>query len=343
MKVGYVYDPVYLKHDTGQHVERVARLEATISYMEETGLTQRLTLIQPRAATVEEIALVHQKQYIDHIREVAEKGGGWLDADTVMSRHSYEAACYAAGGTIRATEAVMDGEVSSAFALVRPPGHHATATQAMGFCLFNNVAIAAKYARNKYKLGHIAIIDFDIHHGNGTQEAFYNDPQVLYISVHQSPLFPGSGGVVEIGDRLGRGTTVNVPLPPGCGDVEYLDVFRQVIVPATKRFKPDLILVPIGYDSHWADQLGAMRVTTTGFAEMVKIIKGLAEELCDGRTAFCLEGGYHLKALAYSVKATFDVLLGDADIEDPLGPSTDAEAPDIAPLIQSVKELHGLS
>ncbi len=342
MKVGYVYHPIYLKHDTGQHVERARRLEAIISYLEQTGLTQQLSLIQPRVATTEEIALVHQKQHIDHIREVAEEGGGWLDADTVMSCHSYEAARYAVGGVIRAAEAVMDGKVGSAFALVRPPGHHATTAQAMGFCLFNNVAIAAKYARSKYKLERIAIIDFDVHHGNGTQEAFYDDPQVLYLSIHESPLYPGTGSMVEIGSGLARGTTVNIPLPAGCGDAEYLDVFREVIAPAVKRFDPQLILVSVGYDPHWADHLALMQVSTAGFAEMAKIIKGLADGLCDGRLVFCLEGGYHLKALSCSVKATFDVLLGDTNIEDPLGQSSGSSAPDIAPLIKAIKEIHSL-
>ena len=342
MKVGYVYHPIYLKHDTGQHVEGARRLEAIISHLEETGLNQRLVSIPPRAATIEEISLVHHKQYIEHIGEVAQKGGGWLDADTVMSSHSYEAACYAAGGVISATGAVIDGEANSAFALVRPPGHHATAAQAMGFCLFNNVAIAAKYARNKYKLERIVIIDFDVHHGNGTQEAFYDDPQVLYISTHQSPFYPGTGGMEETGGGVAGGTTVNIPLPAGCGDAEYLSVFREVVVPAAKRFDPQLILVSSGYDPHWVDHLAMMQVSTIGFAEMVKIVKGLADALCGGRAVFCLEGGYHPRALSCSVKATFDVLLGDADIEDPLGPSTGSEAPDIAPLVKAIKEVHGL-
>ena len=177
MNVGLVYDPVYLKHDTGQHVENAGRLQAVLSHLEQTGLMPQLTLIKPRAASTEEIALVHQKQYISRIHEVAEKGGGWLDADTVTSSDSYQAAIYAAGGVITATEAVINGEVGSAFALVRPPGHHAIPRQAMGFCLFNNVAIAAKYALDSYVLERILIIDFDVHHGNGTQAAFYDDPQ----------------------------------------------------------------------------------------------------------------------------------------------------------------------
>jgi acetoin utilization deacetylase AcuC-like enzyme len=349
MKVGYVYHPIYLKHDTGGHPENARRLEAIISHLEQTGLKPELSLIEPRAATIEKIALVHSKQYISYIREMAENGGGWLDVDTVMSPDSYDAALYAAGGVISATEAVMDGEVDSAFALVRPPGHHATASQAKGFCLFNNIAIAAKYALNKYKLPRLAIIDFDVHHGNGTQDTFYGDPQVLYISTHQYPLYPGTGRIEETGSGRGRGATVNIPLPPGSGDAEYLAVFDQIIVPIARRFSPQLILVSAGYDACWSDSLAMMRVSVTGFARMVGIIKGLADELCRGRLALTLEGGYPLDALAASVKATFDVLLGNTDVDDRLGQPQPGfkmygfGPPDIISLIESVKRIHNLA
>jgi len=343
MKVGFVYDPIYLKHDTGQHVENAKRLEAIISHLEQTGLKQQLTPVKPRAASIEELSLVHHKQYISHIQGVAQKGGGWLDADTVMSPNSYEAATYAAGGTIRATEAVMNGEVGSAFALVRPPGHHATPQRAMGFCLFNNVAIATKYALAKYELERILIIDFDVHHGNGTQATFYDNLRVLYISTHQYPFYPGTGSIEETGSGAAKGTTVNIPLPAGCGDAEYLKVFEQIIVPVARWFKPRLILVSAGYDLHWADGIALMQVSVTGFTQMVKIIKGLADELCSGRLVFSLEGGYNVTALAVSVKATFDVLLGNTDIEDPLGQSPHRFAtPDITPVIKAVKEIHNL-
>jgi len=343
MKVGYVYDPIYLEHDTGQHVEIAERLEAIISHLEQTGLKQQLELIKPRAASTEELSLVHHKQHVLHIQDVAQEGGGWLDLDTVMSPNSYEAATYAAGGVIRATEAVMDGEVGSAFALVRPPGHHATPQRAMGFCLFNNVAIATKYALAKYELERTLIIDFDVHHGNGTQDAFYDSPQVLYISTHQYPHYPGTGSIEETGSRVARGTTVNIPLPAGCGNAEYLEVFEQIIVPVARRFKPQLVLVSAGYDLHWADGIARMQVSVAGFARMVSIIKGLADELCSGHLVFTLEGGYNLSALADSVKATFDVLLGNTEIKDPLGQSPRRfETPNIAPLIKAIKEIHDL-
>jgi len=335
---------VYLRHDTGQHVENARRLEAIISHLEQTGLKEQLTLVNPRPATIEELALVHHEEYIADIRGTAERGGGWLDADTVMSADSYEAALYAAGGAIVATEAVMNGEVNSAFALVRPPGHHATSRRAMGFCLFNNVAIAAKYALEEFGLEHILIIDFDVHHGNGTQEAFYDNPQVLYISTHQYPFYPGTGSVEETGIEMAAGTTVNIPLPAGCGDVEYERVFQQIVVQTAERFRPQLILVSAGYDPHWADDLALMQVSVAGFAQMAKIVKGLAAELCEGRLVFTLEGGYNLTALAASVKATFEALLGEIDIEDPLGkPQHRFAQPNILPVLLALKEAHGLT
>jgi len=347
MSVGYVYDPIYLKHDTGQHVENAQRLVAVMTCLEESGLKQQLTYIKPRAATAEEIALVHSPELIAQIQVMAKKGGGWLDSDTVMSADSYQAALYAAGGLLRAAEVVLDGG-GSVFALVRPPGHHATSTQAMGFCLFNNVAIAARYALSKYKLERIAIIDFDVHHGNGTQDIFYDEPRVLYISAHEWPLYPGTGSMEETGSGDGEGTTINIPLPAGSSDTEYLEAFDQVIVPAVRRFAPQLVLVSAGYDPHWSERLAMMEVSVTGFARMTEIIKGLADELCDGRLIFALEGGYPLDALAASVRATFDVLLGNTGIEDPLGQPQSGfkmrgfEPPDITSLIEQIKRLHNL-
>ncbi len=342
MATGYVYHPIYLQHDTGRHVEVAARLEAVISHLEETGLKPKLVPIEPRPATVDEIALVHQRDYIKGIEQAAARGGGALDPDTVMSADSYQAALYAVGGVIRAVEAVMAGEVANAFALVRPPGHHATANQAMGFCLFNNVAVAAEYALKEYKLEHILIVDFDVHHGNGTQATFYDNPKVMYISTHEYPFYPGTGAINEVGSGEGRGTTLNVPLPAGCGDEEYLAVFEQVIVPAARRFQPQLILGSVGYDGHWADPLAMMQLSVGGFAGMTGVIKGLAEELCEGRLVLTLEGGYNLEAIAASVKATFDVLLGNDGGELSGAPPRPAEPPNISGLIAEIKQLHKL-
>jgi acetoin utilization deacetylase AcuC-like enzyme len=342
-KVGYIYDPIYLQHDTGYHVENSARLTTTMTYLEKTGVLAELGAIKPRAATVDEIAAVHERQYIAYIEYVARKGGAWLEVDTKMSPNSYDTAIYAAGGTINAVDAVMEGKVNSDFALVRPPGHHATFDRALGFCIFNNIAIAAKYTLAKYKLEHIAVIDFDVHHGNGTQDAFYDNPQVLYVSTHQYPHYPGSGKAEDIGSGEGMGTTLNVPLPANCGDAEYLTVFEKIIVPVVQRYNPQLILVSAGYDIHWADELSQMQMTTTGIAGIVKIIKQLADELCQGKIVLTLEGGYHLEALSISVKATFDVLLGKPNIEDKLGPPKRRYSnPDIVPLLKQLKAIHQL-
>ncbi len=213
----------------------------------------------------------------------------------------------------------------------------------MGFCLFNNVALAARYALDRYELERILIIDFDVHHGNGTQETFYDDPRVLYISTHQSPLYPGTGGIDETGTGGAEGTTLNIPLPAGCGDSEYEQVFSGIIVPAAQRFKPRLILVSAGYDLHRADELAQMQLTVSGLAQMVRVIRELAEEQCNGRLVFSLEGGYNLIALAASVKATFDVLLGNDITGDlPGQPPRRLATPDLGPLVRAIKERHHL-
>jgi len=344
LSVGLIYDPIYLEHDTGQHVENAARLRAVIALLEEANTMGQLAPLRPRAASLEELSMVHSMGFISYVEAFAERGGGWLDADTVVSPASYNVALHAAGGAIKAVDAVMSGEVQSAFALVRPPGHHAMRWEAMGFCLFNNIAIAAKHAIDSYQLERILIIDFDVHHGNGTQDTFYNDPNVLYFSTHQYPFYPGTGRVDEIGAGVGEGSIVNVPLPPWCGDGDYLRVFEEVLTPVARRFGPQLILVSAGYDAHWADPISQMQLSVTGFAEMIRTIKTLGEELSNGRIVLTLEGGYNLAALASSVRATLDVLLGNEEIVDPLGesPRVGATHP-IDSLLQAIREIHKVS
>lgn len=344
MKVGLIFDPIYLEHDTGNHVENAQRLVTTMSYLETTGIKEKLCCVPPRAATVEELEMVHAPEYISYVKNRAERGGGWLDPDTVVCLRSYEVALYAAGGLLMAVEKVMRGELGSAFALIRPPGHHALRNRAMGFCLFNNVAIAAKFALAKFSINRVLIVDFDVHHGNGTQDTFYADPKVLYFSTHQYPYYPGTGAVDEIGVGEGEGTTVNFPMAAGWGDEEYLRAFNEVLVPVSKRFQPELILVSAGFDPHWADQLAMMQVSITGFAQMAMILKNLADELCGGRLVFTLEGGYNLRVVAYSVKAIFDVLLGNSGIDDPMGKAPqERKSSGFEEHIQRIKRVHRLS
>ena len=343
--VGLVYHLKYLEHDTGSHPESADRLKHTMALLESSGLKKRLTPLEARPATHEELSLVHTREHISHIQSLAVGGGGWADSDTVVSPGSYEAALLAAGGAIAAVEAVMRGRVRHAFAMVRPPGHHATPAQAMGFCLFNNIAIAARHLLANKLCQRVLIADFDVHHGNGTEETFDSDGHVLYFSSHQSPLYPGSGRVDETGKGPGKGLIVNVPLPPGCGDKEYLRVYGEILDPVARQFRPEFMLISAGYDAHWADPIASERMTVSGYAELTRLLKGLADELCQGRLVFALEGGYHLQALAASIKATLEVLLGSNQTSDPLGdpPDGDHRSKNIDALLARVKRLHGLA
>jgi acetoin utilization deacetylase AcuC-like enzyme len=341
MKAGLVYDPIYLEHDTGDHVENSQRLVAVMSHLKETGIEEKLTWLPVRPALPEELEMIHTNEYISYVKNKAEKGGGWLDPDTVISPKSYEVALYAAGGFMVAVEAVMKREVDSAFALVRPPGHHALHDRAMGFCIFNNMAIAAKFALSKFNLNRILIADFDVHHGNGTQDAFYADPKVIYFSTHQYPFYPGTGWMDETGTGRGEGTTVNFPMAAGWGDEEYLRAFNEVLVPVARGFQPQLILVSVGFDAHWADYLAMMRVSIKGFAQMVMMLKELAAELCQGHLVFTLEGGYNLQVVASSIKAVFDVLLGNSEIDDPMGKASMVRKPEgFDEHIEAIKRIH---
>jgi acetoin utilization deacetylase AcuC-like enzyme len=261
-------------------------------------------------------------------------------ADTIANKGTYAAAVRAAGAVTGATEAILHGEFDAAYCLTRPPGHHAIATAPMGFCFFNNVAVAARLATDVLGLERVAIVDIDIHHGNGTQDAFYEDPRVLYVSTHQYPYYPGSGHWREAGD----GTTLNLSLPGGCGDAEYAILLEQVIAPKLRAFRPQLILVSAGYDAHHADPIdGAlMRLSCSGYAALIAGLRDLAGELCGGRIVVALEGGYDLTALSWSVRNSIEVLLGEAPTPDPIGPAPAANAPDLTELIAAVKALHGL-
>jgi acetoin utilization deacetylase AcuC-like enzyme len=341
--VALYYDPLFLEHDTQNHPERAARLSTTLQLLESSGLAARLQ--RPACEDVDNdvIGLVHSKEHIELIQQAALAGPVMVDPDTVVSRRSYAAAVRAVGAVVGATKAVVAGEHDAAFCLVRPPGHHATPRQAMGFCLFNSVAIAAAYARRELGIERVAIIDPDLHHGNGTQDAFYDDPSVLYVSTHQYPFYPGTGDWHEAGHGDGVGATLNLPMPSGCGDIEYADVIDQVIAPKLRAFQPQLILVSAGYDAHFADSISgaAMRLSAAGYVTITSRLQALAAELCDGKLVMALEGGYNLQALSWSIRSTFEVLLGEVATADPLGlPPARHPRPDLRELISSVKALH---
>jgi acetoin utilization deacetylase AcuC-like enzyme len=266
-------------------------------------------------------------------------------ADTIANTGTYAAALRAAGAVVGATEGVMLGEFNAAYCLVRPPGHHAVAHAPMGFCFFNNVAVAARAATTEPGLSRVAIVDIDIHHGNGTQDAFYEDPSVLYISAHQYPYYPGTGNWLEAGAGAGAGTTVNLPLPGGCGDAEYDLLMQEVIAPKLRAYRPELIFVSAGYDAHYGDPIdGAMmRLSCAGYANLFTRLKDLAGELCGGRIVAALEGGYDLTALSWSIRNSIEALLDDPITPDPIGLAPKIEAPDIGELVANVRRLHGLA
>ncbi|MBM3804066.1 MAG: histone deacetylase [Acidimicrobiia bacterium] len=311
MKTGIIQDDLFLQHDTGTfHPERKERLIAIREGMRNYPHKDRLLPLKPRLASEAELQLIHPPAYIRNIEATAGRPSTQLDPDTVASAMSYEVARYAVGGLLTLIDALFAGEVNNGFAFVRPPGHHAEPDRPMGFCLFGNAAIGAAYALHKYKLRKVLVIDFDVHHGNGTQEAFYSRSDVLYVSSHQFPLYPGTGDFSETGSGAGAGFTVNLPLPARTGDVTYYRLYEEVVAPIATSYRPDFILVSAGYDAHADDPLAGMEVTAGGFRDLSQVLRKLAEKLCNGRIVFLLEGGYHLKALQESVIESLNVLTG---------------------------------
>lgn len=304
---GFIYHPDFLLHETGgSHPESPARLQAILNRLKETGLINKLSEIRPpspRADIHEWITTIHRPSHIEMLEaNQPEEGIRMIDADTVMSRDSYPAALLAVEGVLSAVDHMMKGDFKRAFCAVRPPGHHAEADRAMGFCLFNNVAVAARYIQKHYKLSRIMIIDWDVHHGNGTQHVFEADPTVFYFSTHQFPLYPGTGSVEERGTGKGEGFTLNVPMSAGEGDEEYMTVFDKTLAPAVEAFRPEFFIISAGFDAHEEDPLANMRVSDAGFAEMTRRVVEWAERISEGRVLSVLEGGYNLDALGRSVE-----------------------------------------
>ena len=304
-KTGLVYHPAYLEHDMGMgHPESPNRLRAIMQQLEQSGTLAQLTRIEPRMAEDEWITRVHTAAYLASLKQHAPASGRVsLDPDTSMSPGSLTAAYLATGGALAAVDAIMTKQVDHVFCAVRPPGHHAEATRAMGFCLLNNVAIAARYAQKKHGLSRVLIVDWDVHHGNGTQHSFEDDPSVLFFSTHQFPHYPGTGRESERGRGAGEGYTINVPMEAGEGDDEYRAIFHKVLVPAAEQFKPELVIISAGFDAHKDDPLASMGLTEAGYAELTGIVAGIAKQYAQGRILSSLEGGYNFTALVASVDA----------------------------------------
>lgn len=312
-----VIDRQFLKHDPGSfHPECPDRLKVLLDLT--TNLEGKaLQILPPRIASREEIETCHSNQYIDLVRATSGTDRFALDGDTITCSDSYETALTAVGGFLRLLDSMAAGEFQNGFAVVRPPGHHARKGNAMGFCLFNTVAIGAHHLRIHHGVNRILIMDWDVHHGNGTQEAFYQDPSVLYVSTHQYPFYPGSGSLEEVGAEKGEGYTVNIPLPAGCGDEEYLEAFKRVVIPIAASYKPQWVLVSAGFDPHHRDPLGGMCVTEKGFHAMASSLLHVAEEYASGKIAFLLEGGYNLDALKSSIASVLHVMAGGEKSELP--------------------------
>lgn len=310
-RTAFVYDPIFMKHETGPgHPESPRRLAAILDRLEASGLIDKLMRPKPGPAPLEAITRIHTPGYVEHIAEMSSRGGHFYEGpDTAGSSATYRAALMAAGAVICATDCVMRGDAANAFCAVRPPGHHAERAEAMGFCFFNNIAIAARHLQDHHGIERVAIVDWDVHHGNGTQHAFYDDPSILYFSIHQWPHYPGTGRRDETGEKAGKGHTINVPVAAGSTDTDFLDALRDVLRPAIDRFRPEFILISAGFDAHTDDPLSRTMVTTNGFAEMTREVAQMATTHCKSRIVSVLEGGYSFGALSDSVEAHLKAMM----------------------------------
>ena len=346
---GFIFDERYLGHDAGiedtvmmrdgsftlspePHPSALYITRRIKEFLDGAGLTAQMQEIGARAATEDELAVYHTREYIEGVHALVDGGpqkGDWgeVEFDTPLSQGSFEAALYAAGGAINAVDAVMRGTVRNAYALLRPPGHHAMSNRAMGFCIFNNVVVAAHYARKEFGLERIMIVDWDVHHGNGTQDAFYNDPSVLFVSLHQQNWYPRlSGELEQVGNGAGAGYTVNIPLPAGTGDRGYWAAFEQVVVPVGLQFKPQLILISAGQDASWLDPLAQNMMSMDGFRQISTSMHTLAEDICGGKLVLLQEGGYSAAYVPYCTAAVIEPLLGtDLGIVDLYAGSSELE------------------
>jgi acetoin utilization deacetylase AcuC-like enzyme len=336
-RTAVVVDKEYLKHLPGAaHPERPERVQVLLDLA--TGLDRKkFSQLAPRSASRADVERVHGADHVRVVEATSSVNRYALDGDTITCRDSFGVALLAVGGLLNVLDSIAAQESANGFALVRPPGHHALRNRAMGFCLFNTMAIGAEYLKRNHAAKRVMIVDWDVHHGNGTQDAFYNDPSVLFLSTHQYPYYPGTGAVDETGAGAGEGYTINVPLPAGCADREYLQVFQDVVVGAAEKYKPEWILVSAGFDPHQRDPLGGMEVTEQGFGVMARMLIDLARRFADGRIAFLLEGGYDLAALRNSTAAVLAALQAEPKVSAERLPEAGSG---IAPLIRRVLQVH---
>jgi acetoin utilization deacetylase AcuC-like enzyme len=342
----YVTHPRYTEHTLPGHVEHAGRIQAVWRELEQSGLRARMRALEAAPADLELVHTVHSPAYIQELQRITRSLDhmALLNPDTYAGPASFDVALLAAGGAINAVDEVLAGRATNALAVVRPPGHHAGTATPMGFCLLANVALAVQHARLSCGISRTLIVDYDVHHGNGTQDAFYADPEVLFVSIHQYPFYPGTGSPEETGTGPGRGLTVNLPLPAGHGDITYTALFSDIIWPLAERFQPQLIVVSAGFDAHWADPLGGMALSLGGYATITRQLIAMAEQFCGGKIVFVLEGGYNLDVLAHGVRNIAHLLLGDTDLSDPLGPAPAARAqPDTASIVARARRTHGLA
>ncbi len=343
MKTGIVKDWRYLEHTMGEHhPESPKRLEVIYRMVEGEPALASLPCVEPRPAAEEEIASIHTPAYIESIRETAHHPRVYLDPDTSTCPRSYEVARLAVGGLIEAAGRIMAGHLDNAFALVRPPGHHAEASQARGFCIFNNIAIAAEHLIQQHALRRLLIVDWDLHHGNGTQHAFYGRDDVLYFSVHQFPHYPGTGYWNEVGNGKGEGFTINVPLAPGKTDEDYLFIFDRLLAPVAAEFKPEFILVSAGFDIFAGDPLGGMMVSPAGFSALTHILLRLAQEFASGRLLLSLEGGYNLRGLEEGVRNVLFTLKEGGAASYSRGECSPTTMEELRPVFQVVRKFWAL-
>ena len=330
-----IHDPRFQNHrNPNGHPETHERLVVLEQLFQKDGPWSHLPKVSFECATMEDLTKVHSQAHIVKIKSTKGKDYVQLDPDTSTSPDSFDIALLASGAGKSLVDVLQKRSYSSVFAFLRPPGHHAESNRAMGFCLFNHIAVAASYALDAYKLGKVVILDWDVHHGNGTQEIFYEDSRILYISIHQWPFYPGTGGIKEVGKKAGEGFTFNIPLPSGMGDLEYQEVFEQLISPVILQYRPELILISAGFDAYEGDPLAGQCVTKNGFARMTQIMMNLADQTCGGKLGLVLEGGYHLAGLKKCVNACLETLNGKKQ-----GSLTGNSGKKIKDIIREIKEV----